>query len=179
MESKGINDLAKLEALLFQYGEPIKIKKIASILDLNDKDCQKLVEEFQKNLDDESRGLTLFKKEDKIQLATKPTLKDVSQKIAKEEFTEELTPAALEALTIISYLGPIPRTNIDFIRGVNSSYILRNLLMRGLIERERSGHTYEYQVTFDFLKHLGISSIEELPQYQEYKNILEEYETQE
>jgi chromosome segregation and condensation protein ScpB len=66
---------------------------------------------------------------------------------------------------------------IDFIRGVNSSYILRNLLMRGLIERERSSNTYNYKITFDFLKHLGLNSVNELPEYEKYKNILEEYET--
>ncbi len=170
--------ISQLEALLFQYGKPISYKKVSNILDLDKKGCQEIIEEYEANLkEDKERGLCILKKEKKIQLATKPNLKNISQEIAKEEFTEELTPAALETLTLIAYLGPVPRTTVDFIRGVNSSYILRNLLMRGLIERERSGHTFNYQVTFDFLKHLGLSSIKELPEYEKYKNILEEYET--
>ncbi len=175
MENNSKN-LAKIETALFQYGEPISVKKLSAILNLKKEDCEKLIEEYEESLKEKKRGLTLLKKEDKVQLSTKPELKEISEKIADEEFTEELTPASLETLTIIAYLGPIPKTTIDFIRGVNSSYTLRNLALRGLVERERSGHTYSYQVTFDFLKHLGVNSVENLPQYGEYKNILERYE---
>ena len=53
----------------------------------------------------------------------------------KEELTEDLTPASLETLSIVAYLGPISRVRIEYLRGVNSSVILRSLMIRGLIER--------------------------------------------
>ena len=171
-----ISKIAEIEALLFQYGEPTSIKKISNILDIKRESCETLINQYESELNEnEKRGLTILRKGDKVQLVTKPVLKRISLKIAKKEFAEELTPAALEVLTIIAYLGPILKTTIDFTRGVNSNYILRNLLIRGLIEREQAGHTYNYQVTFDFLKHLGIGSIEKLPDFEEYRKILEDY----
>lgn len=173
-----INKIAQLEALLFKYGKPISYKKICKILNINEDSCNELVDKYDNKLkDNNERGLFLIKKDNEIQLGTKPEINEIGQQIAKEEFTEELTPASLETLSLIAYLGPVPRTMIDFIRGVNSSYILRNLLMRGLIERERSSNTYNYKITFDFLKHLGLNSVNELPEYEKYKNILKEYET--
>ena len=107
--------------------------------------------------------------------------KNISEKLAKEEFKEDLTPAALETLSVVAYLGPMPRSMIDYVRGVNSSFMLRNLLMRGLVERtlsEKRKNVYEYRVSFDFLKHMGIGTIGELPEYEKYKNILASFETQ-
>lgn len=175
--NKEINKLAQLEVLLFQYGKPISFKKIMNILNIKKETFLDIIEEYEDKLkNNPERGLYLIKKNNDIQLATKPDFKDINQKIAKEEFKEELTPASLETLTLIAYLGPVPRTTVDFIRGVNSSYILRNLLVRGLVIREKSGNTFNYEITFDFLKHLGLNSIKELPEYEKYKNILKEYE---
>jgi len=79
---------------------------------------------------------------------------------------------------LIAYLGPISRAQIDYFRGVNSSFILRNLLMRGLIERvsESADRSYSYQISFDLLKHLGISKIEDLPDYLKYRELSSNYQ---
>lgn len=74
-------------------------------------------------------------------------------------------------MAIIAYRGPITRAKINEIRGVDSSYILHQLLLRGLIER--SVHTekykaYLYNISFEFLQHLGISNVQELSQYEEF-----------
>lgn len=173
------NKLAELEALLFYLGEPVSKKKIAGILNVKIDNLEELLSEYSNILnDDEKRGLDLMIKNEDVQLITKSDLSFISEKIIKEEVKEELTPAILEVLTIVAYLGPITRPDIDFIRGVNSSYSLRNLILRGLIERERSGNTYNYKVTMDFLKHLGIKEIEDLPQFNEYSDILDQYELQ-
>lgn len=171
--------LSELEALLFQYGDPIKFKKISNILDVSKQRVSELLNQYEIKLkENESRGLMIIKNDSgAVQLVTKPDLSYITEELAKEEFSEELTPAVLEVLTIVAYLGPVTRADIDFIRGVNSSYTLRRLLMRGLIERKRKGRTYEYETTFDFLKHLGIEKVEDLPDYEKYHDILEEYET--
>jgi segregation and condensation protein B len=171
-------NIAKIEAFLFQHGKPVEIKKISNILNLEKEECLELIKKYQKDLEkNEERGLAIIEKNNKFQLTTKPELGEIIEKIAKEEFTEELSPASLETLAIIAYLEPIRKTTIDFIRGVNSSYILRNLMLRGLINKEKDGHTYNYQITFDCLKHLGIKSTKELPEFEKYKSILEEYNT--
>lgn len=172
--------IAQLETLLFQYGEPITTKKAAALLDISPEECAALVDIYAQALTHEDRGLALFRDGSEIQLTTKPEYRSVLEKIIHDEFKEELTPAAVETISIIAYLGPIPRATVDYVRGVNSSFIIRNLLMRGLIERnqdEHRKHTYEYKVTFDFLKHLGISHVSELPEYEKFKDILSQYES--
>jgi segregation and condensation protein B len=171
--------MGALEALLFYYGEPIEIEKIARILNEPKDILEKILEEFEKSLEEDiSRGICVLKHDKTIELVTKKNFAFILRKIFEEEFDENITPAALETLSIIAYLGPISRGEIDYIRGVNSTFILRNLLIRGLILKKlRPGrkNTYEYVVSHDFLKHLGIKNIEELPDYEKYKNLLSKF----
>ncbi|MGC9603606.1 MAG: SMC-Scp complex subunit ScpB [Minisyncoccia bacterium] len=180
MEEKNNNTVSALEALFFYYGEPLDVKKISKLLGIKESDCDALIEELSLKLrSDEKSGLTLVKHGNFFQLATRPELAWLGQKLIQEEFKEELTPAALETLSIIAYLGPVPRSTVDYVRGVNSSFILRSLLVRGLVNREVQAtrkNTFEYRVSFDFLKHLGLEKIEDLPEYEKYKNILTSFE---
>jgi segregation and condensation protein B len=180
MEEKNNNPVAALEALFFYYGEPLDAKKISKLMEIKEDECGALIEELASKLNsDEKSGLMLVRHGGFFQLATKPDLAWLGQKLVQEEFKEELTPAALETLSIVAYLGPVPRSTIDYIRGVNSSFILRSLLVRGLVTRETQAakkNTFEYKVSFDFLKHLGLQKIEDLPEYEKYKNILTSFD---
>ena len=172
--------LAELEALLFHYGEPIAIKKIAKFLKIKEDECEELLGGLEQKLkEDPDRGLMLLRQGERSQLAAKPEFKSVNENLIREEFREELSPASLETLSIIAYVGPIPRSMIDYVRGVNSSFILRSLLMRGLVKREpdpKRKNAYEYRVSFDFLGHIGLSKQEELPEYEKYKDILQKFD---
>ena len=171
--------IPELEALLFYAGDPMSNGKIAEILELSEKEASELITVYKDRLAENSQsGLFVIAKDGKIQLATRPELDFIAEKLIKDELKEELTPAVLEVLTIVAYLGPISRTEIDFIRGVNSTYSLRNLTMRGFVEREKRGNAYSYSVSFDFLKHMGLDSAESLPEYDNYKDILKESEFQ-
>lgn len=167
------NLIAAIEALLFAHGEPIEIKKISKILGIEEEKIKPAIDEFSKLLNNESRGLKLISDNHKVQLATKPEFSVFLENFIKEELKESLTPATLETLSLIAYRGPISRAQIDYFRGVNSTFILRSLLMRGLIERvsgvESGERGYFYQISFDLLKHLGISKVEDLPEYEKYK----------
>ena len=171
-------NLASLEALLFIQGEPITKKRIGKILNLTLHDLEKVLGELQKRLEEGNRGLSLVLDAEKVQLVTKPKFRNLLESFAKEELSEELTPASVEALSIISYLGPISRSQLDFIRGVNSTFILRNLLIRGLIERSpdpKSPNAYLYSPSFELLRHLGLKNIEELPEYAKYQELLKNF----
>lgn len=182
MIKSNLSKLAELEALLFYNGEPMDIQKIASILVLKEDEVSNLIDELKTKLEsDSSSGIFVLTKGRQVQLATKPEFNFILQKLVENELKEQLTPATLETVSIISYLGPITRSQIDYIRGVNSSFILRNLILRGLIERKigrAKGNVYEYEVSLNFIKHMGIKKIEELPEYEKYKNILQRLETQ-
>lgn len=167
--------LAELEALLFIYGEPFPRKKAEKALEIGKDELNSLIEEFGKRLSGEDRGLSMLADEEKIQLVTKPQFGKFLEQFVKTELSGDLTPASLETLSIILYLGPVSRGEIDYRRGVNSAFTLRNLLLRGLIEKhsdktEQGG--YVYQASFDLLRHLGITKREELPEYEKFKSLL-------
>jgi segregation and condensation protein B len=166
--------LAALEALLFVHGEPLALKKISTILNISAAELEQVIVAFKEGLESSSRGLALIGNQNSIQLVTKPALAPVIQDFVKHELTEDLTPASLEALSLIAYLGPIPRARLDYLRGVNSSFILRTLMMRGLVERDPDPErpaVMLYRATIDLWKHLGMESQDRLPEYEKFKTL--------
>lgn len=169
------NLLSKIEAVLFAYGEPISVERLGKILKITPAELETALKDLETELSRQERGIALIKNVGKIQLATKPELTGLLEDIIKQEFTEDLTPAALETLSIISYAGPISRADIEYIRGVNSSFTIRNLLLRGLVERTidpKRANAYIYTASFDLIKRLGILKVEDLPDYEKYKQMV-------
>jgi segregation and condensation protein B len=180
--SDALDTLAQLEALLFFYGEPVSFKKIGGALKVREKKVGELVGELQKQLqDDAGRGLHLLVRDETVQITTKPVLGDMFKELAGRELAEELTPAALETLSLVAYLGPLSRPEVDYVRGVNSSFTMRSLMMRGLLDRRkgsRKGILYEYVVSSDFLRHVGFDTTDALPEYEKYHGLLERLRAQ-
>jgi len=170
---------AQLEALLFYFGEPIALKKAADVLGISESACREAADTLSESLTaDERRGLTLLRNADTLQMVTKPETRVIGEKIIQEEFREALTPAALEVLSLIAYLGPVPRATVDFIRGVNSSFTVRSLLLRGLIERDSEndkGGAYRYRASNQFLEHMSLRSAEELPDREKYLSVFRRF----
>lgn len=159
---------SKIESILFIHGDPISLRKIAKILNTKESEIQDILEELKKEY--EERGVVVLEKDGEIQMATSPENANVVQNLVESALSEELTPAALETLSVVAYKEPIALQEINELRGVNSILSLRTLLMRGLIEKNQSNDekkTVYYKTTLDFLKKLGISKISELPKYDE------------
>lgn len=166
---------ATLEALIFIYGEPIKIKKLAQLTESGEDAVEKTLEEIRSGLESEDRGLQLMIDDGEVSFVTKPELGTLIQSVIKEEIDSELTPASLETLAIISYLGPCSRAEIDYIRGVNSAVILRSLAIRGLITKKpdpAKGTNYLYQVSGELLRYIGLTASKELPEYEKYHALI-------
>ncbi len=168
-ESSQSHHVAALEALLFLHGEPMSQQVIARLLQLSVAQVHEIISALQEELKKSERGLSLLEKGESYMLITKPQFAPFLESFVKDSLKEELTPSAVETLSLVAYFGPITRAQIDYIRGVNSSFMLRNLLVRGLVERTSKGNAYVYEVTTDFLTHLGVSRIQDLPQYEEYQ----------
>ncbi|MBU4348595.1 SMC-Scp complex subunit ScpB [Patescibacteria group bacterium] len=167
--------LAKIEAILFVHGEPISLDRLTKILNIEKTELVLATDKLLTELNKQESGLTLIKNNNQIQLITKPELSNVLEDIIKQEFTEDLSTAALETISIIAYAGPISRADIEYIRGVNSSFTIRNLLLRGLVERSvdpKRTNAYIYNISFNLIKKLGIVKIEDLPDYKKYKQII-------
>lgn len=157
-----------LESILFLQGEPISVEWLSKLLGGKKEQVARALEELRE--DYKERGIVLLEKGGYWQLGTNPASHDAVEKFVKSEFTGELTKAALETLAIVAYKGPLTRAEVEYIRGVNSSFIMRNLLMRGLLARKenpKDARSFIYEISFDFLKYFGLTRLEELPQYQE------------
>ena len=166
----------KIEAVLFVAGEPLGIEKLSKILKSDREKVEKALDEFSRDL--ETRGIRLLEKDGKYSLATAPEASQEVEEFLHEELGEELSRVALETLSIIVYKGPIARAEIDYIRGVNSAFTLRNLLVRGVVEREsnpKDARSFLYTPSFDFLKYMGIKKLEKLPGFEEFRKELDEF----
>ncbi|OHA23970.1 MAG: hypothetical protein A3B11_01840 [Candidatus Taylorbacteria bacterium RIFCSPLOWO2_01_FULL_44_26] len=165
----------KIEAILFWKGEPMTIKKLTQLIDTDESSIQAGITNLAENL--KGRGLTLVENADSVSLGTTKELSGLIEKLNKDDLSGDLGKAGLETISIVLYCGPISRADIDHIRGVNSSFILRALLVRGLIERLEnqltSNRGFVYQPTIALLSHLGISKLNQLPDYPSIRSEIE------
>ena len=158
---------ALIEAILFYRGEPVSSRELTELLDSSEHGLNEALTALRERLALGS-GLALLENDGMIQLVTSPDVASFLEKVAREEHSREISASALETLAIVIYQGPIPKSQIDYIRGVNTASTLRNLLVRGLLERVRQVDSVRgilYQPTCELLRFLGITRLEELPDY--------------
>lgn len=164
--------LGPLEAILFAVGEPIGINEIAKSLHINDMDTKDLLEKLQEEYHNHNRGIQLIQIQSKYQLATKTEFHPYIEDLLVGRNKSGLSQAALETLSIVAYKQAVTRIEIEKIRGVKSSSALQTLLDRNLIKEagrlDAPGKPILYRTTEDFLKYAGITSIEELPSFEEF-----------
>lgn len=160
----------QVEAMLFVASKPLSIKRMAKVTETSESEILTALQTLTEKYSRES-GVVLLNANDEWQLVSNPELKAVTEKFVKAEVSGELTKAQLEALTVVAYCGPITKPELEQLRGVNCSLILRNLMMRGLVkEVEGDGLFPTYEVTMEYLRHLGLTSLAELPEYAELHN---------
>ncbi len=167
---------AKIEAILFYKAEPLPLRRLCQILKKDEDEIKSALKGLDHDL--EERGLTLIEWENEYTLGTSKELSDIIETLTKEELVKDLGKAGLETLSIILYEGPLSRSEIDYIRGVNSQFILRNLLIRGLIERvenPKDQRSFLYKPTLELISYLGLSKITELPDYDNVKRDIENF----
>jgi len=165
----------KIEAILFFKGEPISIKRLGEILKVSKEEIGEALIDLNNDLRD--RGIVLLEKGGEVTLGTSPELSSLIEHLQKEELNKELSKASLETLSIVLYKNSVTRAEIDYIRGVNSSFTLRMLSIRGLVEKTtdpKDNRRYIYKPTFDLLSYMGVKNVEELPEYREINNNLNE-----
>jgi segregation and condensation protein B len=172
-----MNDVAiKLEALLFAVGRPMSKKELAAKLSVSLEDLNVATKSVAKK---EGSGVVVVDDGSNLELRAAPEAAQMIEEIRREELSREVGRAGLEALAAILYRGPLTRSEIDFIRGVNSSQTLRTLLMRGLIRKvsnPKDERSFLYEPTTDLLAQLGVTTLTDLPQYNEIKQKLSQLE---
>lgn len=168
---------SQIEAVLFYKAEPVELQELARFFDATEDDIRSALQLLEQRL---AEGATRILVTDiAVQLVIAPEFAQVIEGLRRDELKRDIGKAGAETLAIVLYRGPISRSEIDRIRGVNSTFILRNLLVRGLIERRdnpQNARSYVYAITPDLLGHLGITKREELPDFTEIMNALDIYE---
>jgi len=159
---------SQIESILFISGEPVKISRIAKITGAKKPEIENAIMVLQGEYSGQG-GLIILTKEDEVQIATNPENASIVDQLIKSEIQENLSRASLEVLSIVAYRGPMTRMDVEAIRGVNCSFTLRSLLMRGLVERienPKDNRGYLYKISFEFLKKMGIDSVAKLPDFE-------------
>lgn len=179
---------SNIESLLFIASRPINKREIARNMNQDVKNLEKIFQELIEEYKAPERGVNIVNDGQSLQMVTNPCNSESVQKFLKTEVCQDLTPASLETLSVIAYRGPLSKLDLEKIRGVNCSIILRNLLIKGLIkekvvnrtslngekrEEDEGGSDNDYNiyaVSLDFIKHLGINDVQELPDYEKLNN---------
>lgn len=159
---------SNLEAILFVSPKGLTAKELAQATKQPLAEVAAALAALIAEYQEQGRGMRIIENGSKYQLSTAPEESELARDFLKDEATGELSQPSLEALTIIAYRGPIAKLDLERIRGVNCSLILRNLLIRGLIEEkyEKAKDETYYSVSLDFLRHLGLTSLAQLPDYE-------------
>ncbi|AGR41939.1 SMC-Scp complex subunit ScpB [Spiroplasma diminutum] len=167
--------MAIIEGLLFVNGdEGTTIEDLQFILeDISQDEIEVLIDDLShKYKNDSSSGLDIQKfAKNKFRMITKKENAEFYTKLANVKTESKLSTASIETLSIIAYKGPISRTNVEDIRGVNCETIFYKLKLRNLIEEagksQEIGKPMLYRVTEDFLKYFNLNSLDELPELKE------------
>lgn len=163
----------EIEAILFYKNEPVTLKDLCRLSETAETKVKTALNNIKESLS--QSGIVLVSNGNEYSLATSGDVSSTIERVVKDELNRDLSSASLETLSIVAYKGPMSRKEIEYIRGVNSSFSLRTLLLRGLIERETSRldeRIFLYRPTTDFLLHLGLASIDQLPEWQSIQNEL-------
>ncbi|MGB0757325.1 MAG: SMC-Scp complex subunit ScpB [Patescibacteria group bacterium] len=156
---------AAVEALLFVAGKPMSVNQIAKTLSLKQAEVDDALKELHDRYEQSQSGLQLVFTEKNVQLYAAAKQHEAVESYIEQEEHSELTKPQLETLAIIAYRGPVIKEELEYIRGVNCTIILRNLMLRGLVTEQQTQDGLLYEVSGDFLAHLGIAAVEELPEY--------------
>jgi len=157
-----------IEAILFVSGEPVKLKRIAEVLEITEPDAEAAADSLRDGYSFGRRGIRLLRLEDSLQLCSSPEYAGHIRMALETRKPPKLSQPALEVLSIIAYFGPVTKAYIEQIRGVDSSYTVGLLQERELVEScgrlAAPGRPMLFRTTHTFLRTFGLESLSELPE---------------
>jgi segregation and condensation protein B len=169
MNTEHVKTIASsIESLLFLHGEPVSVDRLMKALSTSESGIEDGIATLTARYAASESGLSLVRNGRGVELVTRPENAAEVESMLVADREETLGKATMETLAVVAYRGPVTRASIDAVRGVNSSFALRNLLLRGLIERKANpldAREFEYFPSFRLFELLGIGSVDELPEY--------------
>ncbi len=164
---------AVIEALLFVWGDPLSLKDISNILEIDEFKIEETLNDMIDEFNFNRRGVRIVRAINSYQLSTRPEHHQWISKLFQQNNTKSLSTAALETVSIIAYRQPITKNEIEAIRGVRCDKAVETLLNKGLIEEkgrlERTGRPIIYGTTNEFLRYFGLESLNDLPPLKDFE----------
>lgn len=173
---EGYELAAVLEALLFVSAEPVSVSRLATaVATVSKAEIEQALKRLEQDLAQDGRGIQLVKLAGGYRIVTKAEYAPWLKRLDKAKAAQKLSRSALESLAIIAYKQPLVRAEIEEIRGVETSGVLRTLLERKLVRivgrKEVPGRPIMYGTTKFFLEHFGLQDITQLPPLREFKEL--------
>jgi len=167
---------AILEALLFVSSEPLSLARLVAVMgNIPKGEVEAALETLGQALEQDGRGVRLAVVAGGYRLVTKLVYAPWIKRLDKAKTAAKLSRSALESLAIIAYKQPLVRSEVEEIRGVETSGVLRTLLERKLVRivgrKEVPGRPIMYGTTKFFLEHFGLSDLSQLPPLREFKEL--------
>lgn len=163
---------AVVEGLLFVVGEEgLTLNQLVDILDVDMDTVKQILSNLKDKYESDNSGIRINFLGNTFKLTTKKEHKEYFQKLIENPESNVLTQAALETLAIVAYNEPITRIEVDEIRGVSSSQMIRKLVAKGFLKEvgrsDAVGRPILYKTTSEFLDYFGLSTIDDLPKFEE------------
>jgi len=166
-DAAALSLLGALESLLFVSDGPVEATQIARALELDTDFVEALLRQLDDTYRSQQRGFRLMERNGRFQLVTAPAAAAIIETFLNLDMTARLSAPALETLAVVAYRQPVTRAQVEAVRGVDCTGILRSLLQRGLIEEvdrlDAPGRPMLYGVTDLFMQHFGLTSLQDLP----------------
>ena len=167
MEESVVKNQAAIEAILFSMGDAVSSKDLSKVLELDEKDVIKLINDMIDKYEADDRGIRIIKLEDSYQLCTKNEYYDILSQLVNMPKKHNLTDSLMETLSIIAYKQPVTRQEIEAIRGVSCVHAINKLVEYKLVAEvgrlDAIGRPILFETTEDFLRSFGVTSMDELP----------------
>lgn len=158
---------ARIEAVLFTSGEPVRAEKLCAALNSDRSGIKEAIGFLEKKYSADSSAIELLKLEDSFQLAVKKKYSDDVRSALEIKKETALSPAAMEVLTIAAYNQPVTKGFIESVRGVDSSGVVNSLVDKDLLcesgRLDMPGRPITYKTTDNFLRAFGLKTLDELP----------------
>ena len=162
---------AAIECLLFVSGDPVTLKELSTVLEVDQATLRKIINQLMDDFEDETRGIKVIEINGSYQLCSKSELYEYIEKLFKPRAKNGLSQASLETVSIIAYKQPVTKSSIDSIRGVKSDACITRLVEKDIIKEvgrmDGPGRPILYGTTDNFLRLFGLKNIGELPPLQD------------
>ena len=178
MASKTIK--SAIESMMFVWGEPLSIKDMSDIFNVDKKEIYEACKELQEEYEQEGRGIVIREVNKNFQFVTRKENLGYIERLCTPVRRRRLSQSALETLAIIAYKQPVTKGEIEAVRGIKCDRVLEGLMAKGLVtivgRAETVGRPNIYGTTNEFLKQFEFESLKDLPKIEDLEGVIFEAE---